>query len=572
MTWLTFEDLDRQAIVTLGVVLLLLSSQAGVVLAQTLTHSASAGTPYETPSGLEVRLADDRDVDALPFAGSDTFADDNVRLTAPGDAAATIGNDAYSGGNMTVGGIDATSHPLTIERIDGFGPVTVSGGVTSIVVRDDVSVGDGASGFEVAASSSADVSVPVSDVGPVRAVDATGDVVASDTTTSDGSADLTFSAGTYDIRLQEAPEDLEIRDITTGELVQNSTDPVNVEVEFYGDDGDVQIRNTTTGVIDMSGLPVDQRFSVTVDAPNYVERQTIVPSLVKQGTAWILPQNASIETVEPRFVIEDPSNQFSSDDTEVIIQRPITINNTTTFEPVAGDRVGINGFDTILERDQRYRVIVRDPDSGAERQLGAFTPTQSEQVTLEVKEVEFNSVANVDGLDWTARYVTNENTADEIEFIFRDDFVTQTLSYQIYERGDKSNVLASGSATGNVTVTEPVPPNAENTVWTVEWQTTRGNGEELSATRPVSTDNLPVGPSQLPQQWQIIISMLALFGVAGLFGAANPGLGGIAVAAVGGFFFLAGWLPDATGGIMVMLAMLIAVLSYAGRRARGATA
>jgi hypothetical protein len=66
--------------------------------------------------------------------------------------------------------------------------------------------------------------------------------------------------------------------------------------------------------------------------------------------------------------------------------------------------------------------------------------------------------------------------------------------------------------------------------------------------------------------------MLLLFGVAGLFGAANPGVGGIAVAVVGGFFFLAGWLPDATGGLMVLLALFIAVLSYVGRKARGATA
>jgi hypothetical protein len=156
--------------------------------------------------------------------------------------------------------------------------------------------------------------------------------------------------------------------------------------------------------------------------------------------------------------------------------------------------------------------------------------------------------------------------------VFRDDEPTQSLTYEIHERGNTSNVLASGSATGNVTVTEPIPPGEENTVWTVSWNATRGDGEQLSATRPVSDDNLPVGPSGLPQQWQIIISMLLLFGVAGLFGAANPGVGGIAVAVVGGFFFLAGWLPDATGGLMVLLALFIAVLSYAGRKARGATA
>jgi len=41
---------------------------------------------------------------------------------------------------------------------------------------------------------------------------------------------------------------------------------------------------------------------------------------------------------------------------------------------------------------------------------------------------------------------------------------------------------------------------------------------------------------------------------------------------VGGVFFVLGWLPDTTGGLMVGLALMIAVLSYGARRARGATA
>jgi hypothetical protein len=66
--------------------------------------------------------------------------------------------------------------------------------------------------------------------------------------------------------------------------------------------------------------------------------------------------------------------------------------------------------------------------------------------------------------------------------------------------------------------------------------------------------------------------MVILIGVAGLFGAANPGVGGIATAMTGGVFFLLGYLPDDTGGLMIVLALFIAVLSYGARRARGATA
>jgi hypothetical protein len=485
----------------------------------------------------------------------------------------TVNSNTYAGDSMTVGGLDATSNPITLSRSDGVGPLTVEGGASSMIVHD-IAVGDNETDFEISTSGTSNVTVNVPpDIDGVQAVDANGDVITGDEDTSDGTAELTFETGTYEVRLQDGPSVLEIRDLVTKDLVKNSTDPINVEIEFYGSGGVVEKRNTTDGTVNMTGLPIDQRFSVSVDGGDeYVQRQILIPSLLEARTAWLLPQTTDIETVEPRFTLSDPSNQFGEQRSEIILERPIEINGSTTFVPVAGDRIGINGFDTILERDQRYRVTVRDPVTGAERELGAFTPTQSEPVTLQVEDIEFDSTSEVEGLEWAAQYVENEDSADEVQFIFRDTFSTQSLSYEIYERGNTSNVLVSGSASGNVTVTEPIPPGEEDTVWKVEWEATRGTGETLSAERPVSSDDLPVGPPSFPENWQVIVSMLALFGVAGLFGAANPGIGGLAVAGTGGFLFMVGWLPDATGGLMVVLALFIAALSYAGRRARGATA
>jgi len=354
--------------------------------------------------------------------------------------------------------------------------------------------------------------------------------------------------------------------------VRNSSDPITLEVEFFGGNGTVEQRTTTTGRIDMTGLPADERFSVSVDAGDkYVQRQVIIEDLLTYKTAYLLSQDASIDTVEPRFLLQDPSNQFDTEQSEIVLERPIDEGNGTRYVPVAGDRVGLNGFDTILERDQRYRVTVTDPDSGSQRQLGEFTPTQSEQVTLTVADVEFDSVSQTDGLEWGASYQTVEEGSDTVEFVFRDQFETQTIAYEIVERGNDSNVLTTGTASGNVTVSEPVPAGETDTVWVVRFNATRGNGETLSASRPVSTSRLPVGPG-LAGEWQVVVSMLTLFVVAGLFGAANPGVGGIAVAGTGGFLFFLGWLPDSTGGIMVALALFIAVLAYVGRKARGATA
>ena len=565
---------DRIATATLVVVLLLLLSSP-VASISGPSHQATQGTPYVTPSGLEVTLGDDREVEAAPFADDATFASDGVAVSAPGPAEVRVTDQTFSGQTMQLSGLDASQNAITATRDTLNTDVTVAGGADQVIVHN-VSVGDNETDLEVAASSETTITLTnIPDVDGIQAVDSSGEPVAGDTDTTDNEASLTLEPGTYSLRLQDGPSELAIRDVLTQDLItetDNGTD-INVTVQFFGDDGSVQQRTTSDGTVDMTGLPAEERFAVTVEAGDeYVQRQAIIPSILDQQAAYLLPQDVNVTTVEPRFILEDPSNQFDTESSEIVLERPIETDNGTEFVAVAGDRVGINGYDVILERDQRYRVIVTDPESGAQREIGEFTPTQSEEVTLTVQDVEFDSVSETDGLEWTARLVENENSANEVEFIYRDTLQTDSLSYEIYERGNESNILAAGSADGNVTVSEVVPPGEENTVWVVEWEATRASGETLEATRPVSSDQLPVGPSSLPQNWQTIIAMIVLIAVAGLFGAANPGVGGIATASVGGVFFLLGWLPDNTGGLMVGLALMIAVLSYGARRARGATA
>jgi hypothetical protein len=565
---------DRIAIATLVVVLLLLLAPATAAITGP-SHTASSGVVYQTNSGLEVELGDQREVEAAPFEDDATFASDGVAVSAPGPAEVRVTDQTFGGETMQLSGLNASANDITATRDDLNTDVTIEGGADQVIVHN-VSVGDNETDLEVAASSETTITLTnVRDTDGIQAVDSSGEPVAGDTDTSDNEASLTLEPGTYALRLQDGPSNLAIRDVLTQDLItetDNGTD-INVTVQFFGDDGSVQQRTTSDGTVDMTGLPAEERFAVTVEAGDeYVQRQAIISSILDQQAAYLLPQDVNVTTVEPRFILEDPSNQFDTESSEIVLERPLQTPNGTEFVAVAGDRVGINGYDVILERDQRYRVIVTDPDSGAQREIGEFTPTQSEQVTLTVQDVEFDSVSEVNGLDWTARLVENENDANEVEFIYRDTLQTDSLSYEIHERGNESNVLTAGSADGNVTVSEIVPPGEENTVWVIEWEATRASGETLEATRPVSSDQLPVGPSTLPQNWQTIIAMIVLIAVAGLFGAANPGVGGIATAATGGVFFLLGWLPDNTGGLMVGLALMIAVLSYGARRARGATA
>ena len=563
-------SVSRPVAVMLVVLVLLQSSAAVAVVGP--SHQATSGVTYQTGTGLEVTLADDREVEAVPFDGDDTFASEGVEITAPGDAAATVTDATFDGGALQLTNIDATNSPIQVGADRLNSDVRIEGGTTGIIVNN-ITLDDDTVDLQVVAASQTTITVQnVPDLGGIQAVDSTGTPVAGETDTSDGTVTLDLEAGSYQLRLQNGPSELEVRDLVSKDLVRNSTDPITLEVEFFGDEGTVEQRTTTTGRIDMTGLPADERFSVSVDAGDkYVQRQVIIEDLLTYQTAYLLPQDASIDTVEPRFLLQDPSNQFDTEQSEIVLERPIDEGNGTRYVPVAGDRVGLNGFDTILERDQRYRVTVTDPDSGSQRQLGEFTPTQSEQVTLTVADVEFDSVSQTDGLEWGASYQTVEEGSDSVEFVFRDQFETQTIAYEIVERGNDSNVLATGTASGNVTVSEPVPAGETDTVWVVRFNATRGNGETLSASRQVSPGRLPGAP-QLGERWQTAIAMISLFVVAGLFGAASPGVGGIAVASAGGVFFFIGWLPDDTGGLMVLLALFVAVLAFVTRKARGATA
>ncbi|WPH59268.1 hypothetical protein AFNJKBDN_CDS0051 [Halorubrum virus V_ICIS4] len=564
----------RLDLATIAVVLLLILS--GVAAGITgPTHESTAGVTYQTNSGLTVELADDRTVEASPFADDQTFASANATLSSPGSGRVTVSDQTFGGETMTVTGIDASSNPITVGRADLSSDLTIAGAADDVILHD-VAVGDGATDVEFTADAQTTLRFEtVADVGGISAVNSNNQIVAATTSTGGGTATLQFDAGEYDIRLQEGPSQLEIRDLQTRELITEGPNgsAVNVEVQFFGGEKTVTTRNTTDGTIDMTGLPADERFALSIDAgEGYYQRNIIMPSLIEQRTAYLL--NASdpdIEVVQPRFFLEDPSNQFDTEQSEIVFERPIEINGTTEYVAVSGDRFGLNGFDTTLEEGQRYRVTVRDPDSGATRRLGEYTATATEQVTLSVQDVEFDSVSDVDGLEWGADYIGNENQADEVRFIFRDSVGTQSLDYQIVERGNESNVLASGTATGNVTVTEPVPPSESDTVWRVSFNATRTSGETLSASRVVSAGRLPVGPGLAPE-WQTAIAVVGLFVVAGLFGGVNPGVGGIAVASTGGFFWMLGWMPGSTTGLMVLLAFFVAVLSYGARQARGATA
>jgi len=305
---------DRVGVATLVavVVLLLVAPATGAITGP--SHTASSGTTYQTNSGLAVTLGDQREVEAVPFADDQTFRSDGVTISANGTADVTVTDQTFSAGTMQLASIDATSTPITATRDTLNTEVTVSGGATALIVHN-VTVGDNETDIEVVAASETNLTVGgvPADIG-LQAVDSNGDVIAGTTETDNGQAELTIPTGSYSLRLQKRPSELEIRNLKTQELIRNTSDPITVEVEFFAADGEVISRSTTDGTIDLAGLPADQRFSVTVEAgTDFVTRQVIIPSILEQDTAFVLPK-ANTTTVQPRFVLEDPSQRFDTED------------------------------------------------------------------------------------------------------------------------------------------------------------------------------------------------------------------------------------------------------------------
>jgi len=67
-------NVRRQKQIALAVAALLVLTPVGVGVAQTLTHTSTAGVNYVTNSGVNVELGDGREVTAQPFADDTTFA------------------------------------------------------------------------------------------------------------------------------------------------------------------------------------------------------------------------------------------------------------------------------------------------------------------------------------------------------------------------------------------------------------------------------------------------------------------------------------------------------------------
>jgi len=349
-----------------------------------------------------------------------------------------------------------------------------------------------------------------------------------------------------------APGTLEIRDVNTKDLVKNAS---GVQITFFGEDDTTVIeRSTTNGTVDMTGLPADQEFVALVNAPDYETRTLHIRSLFSQQTIYLLNETAT--TSDVNFELTDRSGQFpATDETVLVIQRPINRGGNTAWRSVAGDRVGASGeIETTLERDVRYRIVVRR--GLEERILGSFRPqSASRLVELEIGQLQFQ-------LEEGETFgVGGRQDGDTLRFRFEDPTQTTDKLTVSFKTADGNQSLTNQTAVdlGNVTITETLNSSQESKTWVAVYEIDRA-GETITGRLPLSSGrgSLALGIG-LADEWKYRVSIGLIVIVGSLFSVASVRAGAIVVPAVGGVLFLLGWLPPAAGGIAVASSLALGV-------------
>lgn len=234
------------------------------------------------------------------------------------------------------------------------------------------------------------------------------------------------------------------------ELVKNAS----VELQFYGTERSnfTVRRSTEDGIINMSGLPASEEFVVVARSDDYYDRRIYIRSLVQQQEIYLLPRNGTIP-VRNSFVLDDKSGGFAPSETVLRVEKPITKNGTTEYyQAVGGDFGAANEFPTVLEKNQRYRLIIRNSE-GDSRVLGSYVAKTNGTRELSVGKV---SIDRPDGDEYVVDVTKQTNSTDAsltVRYLDSTDS-TEEIRFVLHETGNRSNVVDQYESfgTGNVTV------------------------------------------------------------------------------------------------------------------------
>jgi hypothetical protein len=241
----------------------------------------------------------------------------------------------------------------------------------------------------------------------------------------------------------------------------------------------------------------------------------------------------------------------------------------------------------VILEEGTYQLEVENVETGDVRSAGDYTVTRPDTSTItignldisipdqdtyqwsvEASELDVNNAGNIifrfvePAAEVREEEVFNEttNTTENITVV---DSPTENLSVEIYEHGNRSNVLYQDEkyrVGEQYKLERLVTEGAYNRTWVVQWEATR-YGKSIGGSRIVSFGGYDLVPGFLAGFSELVASLFLLV-MAGIFGGRNSTVGAFIVSSFGGIFFLMGWVGTLIGGGAIVLGMALAVLGY----------
>lgn len=466
----------------------------------------------------------------------------NLTVTSDGQANGTVQLSEINGTTTNITDIDSAS-PITFDPGDKD-RTKIWGDVSAINFTADMEPDDGNFDFVYDGPQGGNGSIMVvgnfTDGTQYGMVDVdSGEGLAVGVANSTGAVNFTnvdeFSEHTVEV------EELGTLSIRNETAPHNLVNECTANVRFFEDEDEtdptIVERTTATGEVDLTGLPTDETFTVSIQCEQYHSRTTILDDLAQQQSAFLL--NTSEDTVQVEFEVDDRTGDFGTD-AELIVQKAINRSeyddSADGFEwtNVGGDDLGA-GSDYIidLEREDRYRLKIQN-DEGDERILGTYVPEANTTEVLVVGRVEWaSSTGNATVFNAS---IQNSSTLGNDPPVIATQFVNpanlteeptkavSNFNYSVFEAGNASNEIDSGSASGDLGTfyaETNITDDQADEKWIIQVQYDV-DGETVTQRRVVGGASVDI---EADQDWLGLFALVTITSVGLLYGRRTANLG-----------------------------------------------
>ena len=596
--------MERKRIFSALIILLLLSS---VAAAAATSWSASAGTDFLTSTGVEVSLLGDEEIESGDLFTSSSVTLQNVTFHG-NNATVAMWPGQWNGTWTNVSAMNVVNGNLTINPQDknefSFNRSITAVNFTNVVPTDGIKTDF----YYSSVGSLGTIVVP-----NVTATEQWGMVdpitqFGLDVAIANSTGYVTFDQVPIKTNQAVAIEPLGILFIRNE--VPSPHYPINtttVIVKFYPEGGSTgtgsfQIveKSTTTGQIDLTGLPILGTFEVIAQAPGYHNRTALIRNLGLQNTMFMLNKTADVTNVH--FEIDDQTGSFGPDNgVSIFIKRAIEVSsydptNSTGWAwlTMAGMNMGNSmTFNSTLNTNERYDIVLQN-SNGDVRSMGGYIPTWDNPATslnpqvLQVRnaDVSFNPDS---AFQWNATFNATDVSNPTIHLRYLDPkFRTSNFTWWITQWNNATPLWTSAQLCnpincGNITVVQgtsgaldPIYLNRTLAIHLEFWKLSPTPGlingtttvkfdtyQKVGLMDILNKEGIFSGILPVSNYWLHLIAVgLIILTGAGVGATLNKGIGGMMVSLLAMGLNVMGFMPPEIDDRMYAVALLLSIIYW----------